>query len=177
MKNGMGRWRQEGDRAPIRAGPTPRPRELDEFHIFYERWSSRISAFCLLVCGDQEKAELLTEQTFNLYFRFADLVALHTCSHVPVALLRFASDLAETHCPQRLPAGSRGHAPDLLALPFKERAALILVSILRVQPSVAAVALRLRSSQLAACWTRAALRLRWFGLGTGQPQETAQRVA
>jgi len=104
-------------------------------------------------------------------------VAVHARSGVPVALLRFAADLAKAHCSQRWGAASCGLAQGLLELPFKDRAAFILVSILRVPPSAAAVALRLRSSQLAAYWMRSALRLRWFWLRTGQPWETAQSAA
>jgi hypothetical protein len=147
------------------------PRELDEFHDFYKRWSSQIFTFCLLSSGDCGEAEWLTEAAFGLYFCCADFVALHHCSQVPVALLRFASDLANAHCSRRRGEGSCGLAQVLRELPFKDRAAFILVSILRVQPSVAAVALRLRSSQLAAYWTRAALRLRWIWLSTGRAAE------
>jgi hypothetical protein len=147
------------------------PRELDEFHDFYKRWSSQIFTFCLLNSGDRGEAEWLTESTFGLYFRCADFVPLHHCSQVPVALLRFASDLADAHCSRRRGEDSCGFAKVLRELPFKDRSAFILVSILRVQPSVAAVALRLRSSQLVASWTRAALRLRWIWLSTSRAAE------
>lgn len=177
MKNGTEDWRKGGVASPIGTEVLSRPREVAEFYDFYKRWSSQIFAFCLLVCGDREKAEWLTEETFTLYFRGADSVALRNGSRVPVALLRFAVDLGKTHCSQRWGAASCGFDQAVLELPFKDRAAFILVSILRVQPSAAAVALRLRSSQLAAYWIRSALRLRWYWMGTGQPRETAQWVA
>ena len=164
------RHKGSGD-SPIGAETMSPPRELDEFHDFYKRWSSQIFTFCLLSSGNRGEAEWLTEASFGLYFRCADFVALHHGSQVPVALLRFASDLANAHCRRRRGEDSCGFAQALLELPFKDRAAFILVSILRVQPSVAAVALRLRSSQLAAYWTRAALRLRWIWLSTGQAAE------
>jgi len=164
MTNGTEEWRKGGVASPLGTDALSRPREVGEFYDFYKRWNSQIFAFCLLVCGDRGKAEWLTEQAFGLYFRCADFVALHECSHVPVALLRFASDLAEADCSQRSGARSCGHTWALLALPFKQRAVFILVSILSVPHSVAAVALRLRSSQLAACWIDAALLMRWFWL-------------
>jgi len=177
MKIGTKDWWKGGDASSLGKDALSRPREVGEFYDFYERWSSQIFAFCLLVCGDRGKAEWLTEETFTLYFRGADSVALRNRSRVPVALLRFASDLAKTHCRQRWGAASCGLAQSLLELPFKDRATFILVSILRVQPSAAAVALRLRSSQLAAYWIRSALRLRWFWLRTGEPREAAQSAA
>jgi len=170
------RHKGSGD-SPIGAETMSPPRELDEFHDFYKRWSSQIFTFCLLSSGDRGEAEWLTEASFGLYFRCADFVTLHHGSQVPVALLRFASDLASAHCSRRRGEGSCGFAQALLELPFKDRAAFILVSILRVQPSAAAVALRLRSNQLAAYWMRSALRLRWFHFRTGQPRETAQSAA
>lgn len=129
-------------------GPMSRARGLAEFHDFYKRWNYEIFAFCLLVGGDRRTAESLTEQTFALYFRCADLVALRNCSHVPVSLLRFASDLAEIHCCQPLRAVPCEPTRALLALPFKERAAFVLVSMLKVPHSTAAVALGLRRGQL-----------------------------
>jgi len=161
------------DHSPTTSGPTF-PREADDFHDAYKRWSPRIFAFCLLVSGDADKAESLTEQTFALYFGFADSLALHDCSHLPVALLRFASDLAEIQCGQQWGACSGGLSQALLSLPFRERAVIILVSVLRVQPSAAAVALRLRRRQLADHWTRAALRLRRSWL---EPQRRTARSA
>ena len=142
-----------------------RPRASNEFHDFYERWKSQIFAFFLLMGGDRARAELLTRQTFVFYFRCADRATLRTCSEVPVALLRFAADLAGIHCSQRLGAGSGGRTRDLLALPFQERAAFVLVSMLRLPCSTAAVALALRRSQLTEHWICAALSLRRFWLG------------
>jgi hypothetical protein len=165
-----------GVASPLGTDVISRPREVGEFHDFYKRWGSQIFAFGLLVCGDREKAEWLTEETFALYFRGADSVAVRNRSRIPVALLRFASDLGKTHCSQRWGMASCGLAQSLLGLPFKDRATFILVSILRVQPSAAAVALRLRRSQLAAYWIRSALRLRWFWLRTGDLRE-AQSAA
>jgi len=177
MKIGTEDWWKGGDVLSLGTDVLSGPRQVDVFFDFYERWSSQVFAFCVLVCGDEEKAEWLTQETFTLYFRGADSVALRNRSRVPVALLRFAADLAKTHCSQRWGAGSFGLAENLLSLPFKDRAAFILVSILRVQPSAAAVALRLRSSQLAAYWIRSALRLRWFWLRTDRPREAAQSAA
>ena len=177
MKTGTEDWWKGGDAALLGIDGLSRPREVGEFHDFYKRWSSQVFAFCLLVYGDRGKAEWLAEETFTLYFRGADSVALRNRSRVPVALLRFAADLAKTHCSQRRGAGSFGLAENLLSLPFKDRAAFILVSILRVQPSAAAVALRLRSGQLAVHWIRAALRLRWFWLRTGELREAVQPAA
>jgi hypothetical protein len=171
MKNGTEERRKGGVASPLGTDVLSRPREVGDFCDFYKRWSSQIFAFCLLVCGDREKAEWLTEESFTLYFRCADLAALRNRSSVPVALLRFAADLARTQCSQRWGAGLCGFDQAVLELPFTDRAAFILVSILRVQPSAAAVALRLRSNQLAAYWIRSALRLRWFWLRIGQPRE------
>jgi len=171
MKNGTEDWRKGGVTSLLGIDMLSRPREVGEFYAFYRRWNSQIFAFCLLVCGDRGKAEWLTEETFAAYFRCADFAAVHSGSRVPVALLRFAADLGKTQCSQRWGAGSCGFDQAVLELPFTDRAAFILVSILRVQPSAAAVALRLRSNQLAAYWIRSALRLRWFWLRTGQPRE------
>lgn len=171
MKNGTEDWRKGGVTSLLGIDMLSRPREVGEFYAFYRRWNSQIFAFCLLVCGDRGKAEWLTEETFAAYFRCADFAAVCSGSRVPVALLRFATDLAKTHCSQRWGADSCGFDQSLLELPFTDRAAFILVSLLRVQPSAAAVALRLRSNQLAAYWVRSALRLRWFWLRNGQPRE------
>ena len=118
MKIGTKDWWKGGDASSLGKDALSRPREVGEFYDFYERWSSQIFAFCLLVCGDRGKAEWLTEETFTLYFRGADSVALRNRSRVPVALLRFASDLAKTHCRQRWGAASCGLAQSLLELPF-----------------------------------------------------------
>jgi len=171
MKNDTEEWRQGGVASQSGTDVPSRPRDVCDFYDFYKRWSSQIFAFCLLVCGDRGKAEWLTEKTFTWYFRCADLAAVRNGSRVPVALLRFAADLAKTHCSRCLGVDLCGFDQAVLELPFKDRAAFIMVSILRVQPSAAAVALRLRSNQLAAYWTRSALRLRWFWLRTGQPPE------
>lgn len=157
--------------------PMPRPQEPDEIHDFYQRWKSQIFGFFLLVGGDEEKAELLTAQTFVSYFRCGDSVAHHRHSHIPVALLRFASDLAGIQWGQHRGARSAGLTAALLALPLKERAVFIMISILRVQPSIAAVALRLRSGQLADHWTRAALRLRSSWLRSLELPVWAQRYS
>jgi hypothetical protein len=114
---------------------------------------------------------------YALYFRCADLVALHNCSYIPVGLLRFASELVEIHCSQRSGACSGELPRALLTLPFKERAVFIVVSILRVQPSVAAVALGLRGKQLGDYWIRTALRLRGSWLRSLEPQRRTQRYA
>jgi hypothetical protein len=153
------------------------PRPLREFHDCYKRWSSQIFSFCLLVCGDREKAEALTEQTFSLYFRCVDCVAFSSCSDAPASLLRFASDLAEIHCLQPLCSRPYGRTQALLALPFKERAVFSLISILRVQRSIAAVALGLRSDQLAQYWVRAALQLGRFWLRSNQSPEKDQWIS
>jgi len=145
---------------PIAAGQTFSARKADKFHDFYERWNSQIFAFCLLASGDPQKAELLTEQTFALYFCCADAVALDDCCRLPAALLRFASDLAELECSKRSGTCAGGLPQALLTLPFRQRAVFIAVSALRVQSSLAAVALRLRAGQVAEYWTQAALRLR-----------------
>jgi hypothetical protein len=155
----------------IAARPAPHPRSLREFHDCYKRWSPQIFSFCFLVCGDREKAESITEQTLSLYFRCADCVAFSSCSEAPASLLRFASELAEIHCLQPLRSHPRGRTQALLALPFKERAVFSLISILRVERSLAAVALGLRSDQLAEYWLRAALQLRRFWLRSDQSRE------
>jgi len=161
-------WRSEGVALPILKEIRSRPRDVGEFQEFYQLWSRPVFAFCLLVCGDQARAACLTEQTFAWYFRRADRVALRRSSSVPVALLRSAADLAKTHGSRR-PGADLGRLDQaLLELPFQERATFILVSVLRVEPSAAAVALRLSTSQLAACWIRAALRLRGLWLGFGE---------
>jgi hypothetical protein len=147
------------------------PRPLREFHDCYKRWSSQIFSFCLLVCGDREKAESLTKKTFVLYFRCADCVAFSNCSQAPASLLRFAADLAEIHCLQPLRSHPYGRTQALLALPFRERAVFSLVSILRVQHSIAAIALGLRSDQLAESWVRAALQLRRLWLRSDESPE------
>lgn len=145
----------------------PRPRDLREFQDFYRLWRRPVFAFCLLTCGDRTQAEWLTEETFAWYFRRADFVALRRSAHIPVGLLRSAADLASNDGSRRLRAASSRFNQAVLELPFKERASFILVSVLSVPPSAAAVALRLSSSQLASCWLRAVfeLRARWPGLG------------
>jgi hypothetical protein len=161
----------------VGAHPTPHPRPLHEFQDCYQRWSSQIFTFCLLVCGDRQKAESLTEQIFGLYFRCADCVAFPSGFEAPGSLLRFASDLAEIHCLQPLRAHPFGCAQALLTLPFKERAVFCLISVLKVQRSIAAVALGLRSDQLAECWVRAALQLRRHWLKSDQSREKANRIS
>jgi hypothetical protein len=155
---------------PIATGQTFSTRKADKFRDFYQRWNSPIFAFCLLASGDWEKAESLTEQAFAWYFRYADAAALHHSCQVPAALLRFAADLAELHCSKRSGTCEAGLAQALLTLPFKQRAVFIVVSALRVPPSLAAVALRLRAGQIAGHWTQAALRLRSSGFA--QPGQT-----
>jgi len=118
MKIGTKDWWKGGDASSLGKDALSRPREVGEFYDFYERWSSQIFALCLLACGNKGNAEWLTEETFASYFRCADFVALHNCSHVPVALLRFAADLAKAHCSQRWGAASCGLAQGLLELPF-----------------------------------------------------------
>jgi hypothetical protein len=172
MKNGTEEWRQGGVASQSGTDVPSRPRDVGDFYDFYKRWSlpeSLPSVSWFAETGG--KAEWLTEETFAWYFRCADLAAVRSGSRVPVALLRFAADLAKTHCSRCLGVDLCEFDQAVLELPFKDRAAFIMVSILRVQPSAAAVALRLRSNQLAAYWTRSALRLRWFWLRTGQPPE------
>ena len=164
-------WRSQGVASPIVKEIRPRPRDLGEFQKFYQLWSRPVLAFCFLVCGDQAKAECLTEQTFAWYFRRADRVALRRSSSVPVGLLRSAADLARTHGSRRPGADSGRLDQALRELPFKERAGFIMVSVLRVEPSAAAVALRLSTNPLADCWIRAALRLHGLWLGSGESPE------
>ena len=155
----------------------PQPRTLQEFRDCYRRWSSQIYSYCLLICGDREGAESLTEQTFSSYFRCADCVAFSSCSRAPASLLRFATELAEIHCARPLRSRPYGRAQALLALPFRERAAFSLISILKVQRSIAAVALDMRSDQLAEHWLRAALQLRRFWPGQEQALEPARWIS
>ncbi len=145
-----------------------RPRQLKESREFYERWSAQVFTFCRLLCGEQAKAELCTEQTFILFFRFADCMDLDSYSQIPVSLLRFASDVAEIHCQEPLRADATSRDQAVLALLFKEHAAFILVSVLRVRRSAAAIALRLSREQLKEYWMQAALHLRRLWLSTGE---------
>jgi len=94
---------------------------------------------------------------------------LRRSAQIPVGLLRSAADLASNYGSRRRGAASTDFSQAVLELPFKERASFILVSVLSVQPSAAAVALRLSSSQLASCWLAAALRLHGLRLGFGEP--------
>ena len=159
-------WRLEVASHTVREARS-RPRDLREFQDFYRLWSRPVFAFCLLVCGDRTHAEWLTEESFAWYFRRADFVALRRREQIPVALLRSAADLAKSYGGRRLDAASSEFKRAVLELPFKERASFILVSVLGVQSSTAAVALRLSSSQLASCWLEAALRLHGLRLGSG----------
>ena len=149
----------------------PRPRDLREFQDFYRLWRRPVFAFCLLACGDRTQAEWLTEETFTWYFRHADFVALRRSPQIPVGLLRSAADLASNYGSRWRGAASTDFNQAVLELPFKERASFILVSVLSVHPSAAAVALRLSSSQLVVCWLRAALQLHSLRHACGDPAE------
>jgi len=148
-----------------------RPRGLGDFYAFYQRWSSQVFAFCLLLCGDRAQPEWFTEEAFAWYFRRADSVALRSKPHIPVALLRSATDFVRKYGIRRPDADLNNLNRDLLELPFKRRAAFILVSVMGVQASAAAVALRLSRGQLASCWLEAALQLHHLSRGFGEPIE------
>ena len=164
-------WRLDGLASPSVKELRSRPRSLGEYRAFYHLWSRQIFDFCLLVCGDRAQAEWLTEETFAWYFRRADFVALRLGSRVPVGLLRSAAELARTQGNRRLGADSGGFGQALLEMPFTDRAAFILVSVLEVEPSAAAVALRLSSSQLTSRWLAAALRLHGLRHAFGEATE------
>jgi hypothetical protein len=141
-------------------------RELREFREFYQRWSTQVFTFCRLLCGERARAELCTEQTFALFFRSADCIALDSYSEIPAALLRFAFDTAEIHCQGLLRTEVQSRAQALLAIPFRDRAVFILISVLGLKRSAAAVALGMSSEQLRRRWLNAASRLRPFWFST-----------
>jgi hypothetical protein len=137
-----------------------KPRELEHCREFYERWSSQVFTVCSLLCGEQELAELYTEQVFLLYFQSAAGRTLTGNSEIPVALLRFACDIAEVGSHRGSQGNIESRARALLALSFEDRAAFILVSVLRLKPSVAAAALGVDREALRRQWLSAALELR-----------------
>lgn len=172
---GAGDFRRVADWiAHSRADPVPQPRELREFRKFYERWSSQVFTFCNLLCGDRARAELCTEQVFMLFFQSADCNALDSYSEIPNALLRFAFDIAEVHCQEPLRAEVQSRAQALLALPFRDRAVFILISVLGLRRSAAAVALEMSKEQLRRRWLNAALQLRRFWLSAKERRDRGE---
>jgi hypothetical protein len=157
--------RRVADRiACSRADPVPRPRKLREFRECYDQWSSQVFTFCRLLCGERERAELCTEQVFMLFFQSADCIVLDSYSEIPVALLRFAFEITEIHCQEPMRAEAQSRAQALLALPFRDRAVFILISVMGLRRSAAAVALGMGKEQLRRRWLDAALHLRRFWL-------------
>lgn len=153
-----GKFHGASDRV-ARAEAAREPRKLRECREFYQRWSSQVFTFCSLVLGEQQPAELCTEQVFLSFFQSASC-QLTGYSEIPVALLRFACDIAEIRC-HRPPQGNiKSRAQALLTLAFEDRAAFILVNVLGMKPSVAAVALGIDREELRRRWLNAALALR-----------------
>jgi hypothetical protein len=102
---------------------------------------------------------LCTEQVFLLFFQ-SEGCQLTGYSEIPVALLRFAHDIAKVHCHRPPGSNIKSRAQTLLTLAFEDRAAFILVSVLRLKPWVAAVALRIDREEVRRRWLNAALELR-----------------
>jgi hypothetical protein len=135
------------------------PRKLKDCRAFYERWSSEVFTFCSLLLGERQPAELCTEQVFSLFFQSAGC-QFTGYSEIPVRLLRFACDIAEVRCHRHPQGNIKSRAQALLALAFRDRAAFILVSVLRLKSSAAAVALGIDREELRRRWLNAALELR-----------------
>ncbi len=129
-----------------------------DFHEFYTRWNRSIYGFCRMFLGDDEPAELATQEAFVQYVREQEPLVV---SKLPRKLMRNAImesiklDRKEPRFPET------EELEDILPLlPPSDRAVFILRSTLDVSAIDAAGILQLPIEQVNESWMKASLYLR-----------------
>lgn len=135
--------------------------------LFYERWKSAVFKFCLLVTGNESRAEESTVRGFIQYLRLGGDIRV---PELPPCLLRFAFKATqESFSPPPLEFRLKTFEYNILLLPIPERVALIIRHALDLPLSAAGVVLDLSAEEVRNLCCSALIRLheslpaRFFG--------------
>lgn len=140
----------------------PRICTEEEVRAFYERWKSRVFAYCLLYLGDEALAEEATEEAFLLYFQWIATTFWSDSGQIPLSLLQATVNAAQKRCAIRHKPIRLGNAIEDV-VPFlgcEERMVFVLRSVLDLPYSLIAAATGLEQAQAEGYWTQAMLHVR-----------------
>ena len=134
------------------------PIDEQDFHEFYTRWNRTIYGFCRMYLGEEEPAELATQEAFVRYVREQDPL---TVSKLPRKLMRnaVAEAIKLDRNEPRFP--DTEELEDILPLlPPSDRAVFILRSTLDLSAVDTAGILELPIEHVNESWLKASLYLR-----------------
>jgi DNA-directed RNA polymerase specialized sigma24 family protein len=129
-----------------------------DFHEFYQRWNRSIYGFCRMFLGEDEPAELATQEAFVQYVREQEPLIV---SKLPRKLMRnaIAESIKLDRKEPRFP--DTDELEDILPLlPPSDRAVFILRSTLDFSAVDAAGVLQLPIESVNESWIKASLYLR-----------------
>jgi DNA-directed RNA polymerase specialized sigma24 family protein len=125
---------------------------------FYERWKSAVFRFCLLLTGNEMRANESTEKAFLDYLRHGGELCL---SELPPHLLRFAFEAAqESFAPPQMEFRLKTFQYQIFLLPLHERTAFIIRHILGLPMMAAAFVLQVPPEEIKNLCFQALLKLR-----------------
>lgn len=129
-----------------------------EFQEFYARWAPSVLSFCVLFLGDEEQAELATQQAFVEYVRGRQSF---TAERLPPTLMRHAVTAATQLAPSEPRFPDSEELEEVLGLlAATERTVFILRTVLELPVSDVAYVLRMSTEQVNESWLKASLFLR-----------------
>jgi len=129
-----------------------------DFHEFYQRWNRTVYGFCRMFLGEDEPAELATQEAFVQYVREQEPL---TVSKLPRKLMRnaVAESIKLDRIEPRFP--DTEELDDILPLlPASDRAVFILRSTLDLSAVDTAGILQLPIEAVNESWIKASLYLR-----------------
>jgi hypothetical protein len=125
--------------------------------VFYDRWKSSVFTFCLLLTGNEKRAEESTVKAFTEYVRRGGNLVV---SEFPPSLLQIAfAATRDSFMPVPLEYRLKRLPYAIVQLPIYERAAFVIRQVLSLPEAVAAIALTISTENVRDLFTRALLRL------------------
>lgn len=130
----------------------------EEVRRFYDRWSPTVFTYCRLYLGDEELAQIATEESFVEFLRQSAPVS---DDHFPIPLLRSALVSSQRRCAMRSKRTDRDGLRDVLpCVPCEERSVFILRSALDLNMADVTRICKLDSEHAERLWLQAMLSVR-----------------